>query len=180
MVKKILVPIDGSQQADKALDVAIEIAQEENAKIMILHVIERKPLFFGPYPYAGTSGHWIGGYPGYIYPSQFPEWAKEYDENTQEYSSDYFTKIIEQLKIGKGRKVDISYMIVPGKAAEKILEIAKEEEFDLIVMGSTGIGSIGRFLIGGTSSRVKENADIPVKIINENGEEVEPKKGLLQ
>jgi nucleotide-binding universal stress UspA family protein len=71
-------------------------------------------------------------------------------------------------------------MIAPGKAAEKILEVAKEEEFDLIVMGSTGIGSIGSFLLGSTSSRVKANADVPVKVINEDGDEVEPTKGLLQ
>ena len=147
MIKKILVPIDGSKPADKALDMAIKIAKEERGKIVLLHVIESRPLIFGPYPYAGKSGHWIGGYPGYIYPSQFPEWAIEYNKNIQEYSSDYFTRIIEQLKMGKGEKVNLSYKIVPGKAAEKILEVAMEEEFDLIVMGSTGIGSIGRFLM---------------------------------
>lgn len=87
--------------------------------------------------------------------------------------------MVEQLKLSEGDDVDIQYKVVPGKPAEKILEIAEEENVDLIVMGSTGIGSIGKFLLGGTSSRVKANADVPVKVYNENGDEVEPEQGLL-
>jgi len=65
----------------------------------------------------------------------------------------------------KGDKIDISYRIVPGKPAEKILQVSEEEDIDLIVMGSTGLGSIGRFLLGGTSSKVKANTNIPIKNI---------------
>lgn len=177
---KILVPIDGSEQADKALDKAVDIAKKEGESgIMILHVVERNPLVFGSYPYVNRPLSWIGGYPGYIYPSNFPVWAKRYDENKLEYSKDYFTQVVEQLKLSEGDNIDISYKVVPGKPAEKILEQVEEEDIDLIVMGSTGLGSIGKFLLGGTSSRVKANADVPVKIINEDGEEVEAEGGLL-
>jgi len=98
MIKKILVPIDGSVQADKALYKAIVIAKENEAKLMILHVIERRPLIFGQYPYVDTPLNWLKGYPGYIYPDSYPDWTIEYGENIQKYSSDYFTKVIEQLK----------------------------------------------------------------------------------
>lgn len=178
-MNKILVPIDGSKQADEAINYAMKIAEEEEAEVKILHVVERRPTIFGPYPYTNTSIPWLMGYPGYIYPEDFPEWARENEEEFQEYSKDYFTQVLKQIKLEKSEKVEVTYQIVPGKPAEKILEISEKEAFDSIVMGSTGLGSVGRFLLGGTSSRVKANSNIPVKIINEKGEEVEPEEGLL-
>ena len=64
-------------------------------------------------------------------------------------------------------------MLSQGKPASKILDVIDEREYDLIIMGSTGLGDVGRFLLGSMSSRVKANSEAPARIFNGEGGEIE-------
>lgn len=174
MVNKILVPIDGSEEADVALRKALEIAKDENAKVTIMHVIERRPIPMVPYPYAAYpyARARIMGRSGYGIPSGYPIWANRFDEQLDEHTVEMFKEVKEKIEeIAPDIEKDI--LIQPGKPSETILDVAKENDYDLIVMGATGLGDIGRFLLGSVSSRVKKNSEIPVRIFTSDGEEIE-------
>ena len=55
--------------------------------------------------------------------------------------------------------------MITGRPADKIVELAKEEGFDLIVLGSRGLGNIKEFFLGGVSDRVADEAPCPVLIV---------------
>lgn len=62
-------------------------------------------------------------------------------------------------------KLKISSKLLEGRPSDRIIEAAKEGNFDLIVMGSRGLGGIKRFFLGSVSDRVADEAECPVLIV---------------
>lgn len=136
MISRILVPIDGSEYAYKALDWALDLADKYSANIELLCVIP-------------TTAFALVG------PSE-----KELQERAEEILKEALNKT---KKIKPNLK--ISTKILVGRPAEKIVEVAKEGGFDLIVMGARGLGGIKEFFLGSVSDRVADEAQCPVVII---------------
>lgn len=171
-MKKILVPIDGSEQADMALTRALEIAEKEGADLDIFHVVERYPLPYGTYPFTNYPLGWVRGMPGFKDPRMYPKWASSFTDKYVEHSEHYFGQALDKINETKSDEVVTNLEITTGNPVDRILEKAEDGDYDLIVMGSTGLGAIGRFLLGSVSSRVESEIDIPVKLFNKDGEEV--------
>lgn len=138
MIKSILVPIDGSRHAEKALTYALEMAEKCEAGIEILTVV----------PEVVSS----------------PDWMKEYTEKMKEKSEEMLS---ESFRMAKEIKPDIniSKRLEEGLTVEKILEIAERGNHDMIVMGSRGLGFVKGFLLGSVSNKVVNHAEIPVLIV---------------
>ena len=138
MIKSILVPIDGSRHAEKALTYALEIAEKCEAGIEILTVV----------PEVVSS----------------PDWMKEYTEKMKEKSEEMLS---ESFRMAKEIKpdIDISKRLEEGLTVEKILEIAERGNHDMIIMGSRGVGFVKGFLLGSVSNKVVNHAEIPVLIV---------------
>ena len=64
-------------------------------------------------------------------------------------------------------KVKVSKKMLKGRAADKIVETANDGGFDLIVIGSRGLGGIKEFFLGSVSDRVADEAKCPVLIVKE-------------
>ena len=128
-IRRLLVAIDGSAQANKALDHAVAIAKNFGAKITLLHVEESK-LF-----------------------DLKPEIAKKVGEEI----------LLEAESRLEGVSFDKS--LKPGDPVEIILKMAWLGNFDLIVMGSRGISSIKRFLLGSVSADVSMHARTSVLLV---------------
>ena len=64
-------------------------------------------------------------------------------------------------------KLKVSKQLLTGRAAEKIVETAKQGNFDLIVIGSRVLGGIKEFFLGSVSDGVADEAPCPVLIIKE-------------
>jgi len=62
--------------------------------------------------------------------------------------------------------LNITKKIVVGKAAEEILKLAENENFDLIVMGRRGFSNFERFFIGSITQKVLASSACPVMVIN--------------
>ena len=62
-------------------------------------------------------------------------------------------------------RLTITQSIVQGRPANQIVEAVKEGNFDLIVMGSRGIGGIKGVLLGSVADRVADHAECPVMIV---------------
>lgn len=69
--------------------------------------------------------------------------------------------------VAKGRDLDVtvSFLIWDGPAGEAIVEVARNEQVDLVVVGSHGRGAVGRFLVGSVSEHVVRHAPCPVLVV---------------
>ena len=69
--------------------------------------------------------------------------------------------------VAKGRElgVTVSFLIWDGPAGEAIVEVARNEQVDLVVVGSHGRGAVGRFFVGSVSEHVVRHAPCPVLVV---------------
>ncbi len=79
-------------------------------------------------------------------------------------------EIIAQDLVERGRRmgIGVSFLIWEGDPGESIIEAARAERADLIVVGSHGRGAVGRFLIGSVSDHVVRNAACPVLVVRQS------------
>ena len=73
---------------------------------------------------------------------------------------------VEELKEKAGYDINISLRVAEGHPADVILEIAKEEDVDLIVMGSSGKTGLDRFIIGSVAEKVVKGAKCAVLVVH--------------
>lgn len=140
MFNKILVAIDGSQNAFRALEYASDLAKKYGASITLIHVVER-PV----YPYVYAEGINLEGD---IYSTLREEGEKLLAEKKEE--------LIE-----KGLKTET--LLITGDPAGEVLKTSADH--DLIVIGSRGLGKLKTLLLGSVSTKVCQHAKKPVLII---------------
>jgi nucleotide-binding universal stress UspA family protein len=144
MFTNILVAVDGSIHAAKALDYAVELAEKYEAQINIVHVIPSLSAF-----------------------------SEKKDDKTDEHleaASIGFEKagknvLLEGEQIVKLAGIPVNTILKRGSAADKILEVADDVQSDLIVIGDRGLGSVTRFPFGSIVFKVSQYAKCPVLII---------------
>jgi|KBSSwiS6_1023812.scaffolds.fasta_scaffold37329_2 nucleotide-binding universal stress UspA family protein len=73
---------------------------------------------------------------------------------------------------GRAMGVQVNFLIWEGDAGESIVEAARSEQVDLVVVGSHGRGSVGRFFLGSVSDFVVRHADAPVLVVRARGDVV--------
>jgi nucleotide-binding universal stress UspA family protein len=138
--KNILVPLDGSKNSIRGLNMAIGLARQCQAKIMGICVIQRSP-----HP-AFRSARSI----------QYPEKPLLQDaESTLEFAQRHCAQngILFERKIAFG---DPGYIIV---------KFAKDKKFDIIVMGARGRGALKEIFFGSVSNYVLHKTNVPVLIV---------------
>ncbi|GAB6180475.1 universal stress protein [Desulfotomaculum defluvii] len=144
MYKKILVPLDGSERSTKALFHSVSLAQKYTAKITLMHVVPNLP------PYVNTAVDRLGHIPQSIF--------DELMRNGKDMLDQYVSSISD-------KNIDTDKFIVMGQPADEILEKANQENYDLIVIGSRGLGEIKGYIMGSVSNRVSRHAPCPVLIV---------------
>lgn len=151
MIKRILVSVDGSEPSKKALDYALDLAEELGAEVLILSVVPPVVLpIFSEEP----------GVTPIIT-------ARDIDRYNLKLRATFENVLSEALKRARSRKPDlkVSSKLVDGRPADKIVEVAEDEGFDLIIMGSRGLGGLREFFLGSTTKRVADHCTCPVLII---------------
>ena len=148
MFNKILVPIDGSEQSYRALNIAMDLAKRYLAKVTLVSVAQ---------PYIVTSQY-------SPQPMLTPIPTTSYDENIENAHKKILANAYDEAK-KINSEIKISKELLNGRPADKIIEIAKEDGFDLIVIGSRGLGGIKEFFLGSVSDRVADHAPCPVLIV---------------
>lgn len=132
MYKSILVPIDGSIQSRKALEVAANLIDREQGLLHVLNVQD--------HPLAGdTLGHATGA----------P--APNADEIAQSSGQSVIDSVRKGLPLESGR---VRFVVRSGRPAEVIVAEAKRLGTDAIVIGSRGASDIGSLVMGSVSHRV--------------------------
>lgn len=150
---KILVPHDGSQMSDKALAHAAYISKISGGQIDLVHVLEHA-RDIPP----STILTLIG-------PDRPLDKAKE---NLKLIAETDARKMLEE-KVNfckkEGKADQVSYKIRIGKPVDEIVRIAEENDYDIVVMGSSRISSSIR-LLGSTTKGVINSIQKPVLIIH--------------
>lgn len=145
MYKKILVPLDGSELAKKALDQAEKLAKTFDAEIVLFQVVPYMPIY---------------GSPELVTPLIV-------DEKQKEAAEKYLFDLAEDLK-KKGFKV--TPMVKTGQqVALEIIDFAKESGADLIVMSTSGRSGITRWVLGSVAHKVLTRAETPILLIRAKG-----------
>ena len=141
MMKKILVPVDGSEHARKALETACDFALKFGAAICLLHVVSPPPALFHEGAFA------------------LPDVQKLLEEDG--------AKFIETAKRETKRRgvKDVQSTVVQGDPATGIIKFARAEDVDMIVIGSRGLTGIKEFVLGSVSHRVTHLADCTVTVV---------------
>lgn len=145
-MKKILVPVDFSEQATFACKVAASIAHKTNSEIILLHMLDVPSTSVDP---AETS-NLRGG-------AQTIFYMKSIHKRFAEFKSQPFfegLKVIEHVKFHK--------------AFEGVIEESKKNDVDLIVMGSQGATGLKEMLVGSNTEKVVRQSYIPVLVIKQN------------
>lgn len=150
LIKKILVPIDGSEHANHALNFALEIAEKFSATIAILSVFH--------FIYIPISN--IEESQDFLPPEIYQEMLEEQKNQHKNMLSEALKKVIKT-----NPNLKISTKLVEGRPADKIVETAKQEEFDIIIMGNRGLGGVKGYILGSVSDRVADHASCPVLVV---------------
>jgi nucleotide-binding universal stress UspA family protein len=158
LFQKILVPYDGSKFSDKALENAIEIAKMSgsNTEVILLHITPHIPipLTFERPVYSAKTGKSIP------LTQYIQELTKEMEENA--------SKMLEEVrKKYADKEIKTENVLLHGYPPEKIIEFAKNERVDLIVIGSVGLSGLSKVkALGSVSRSVSEKASCPVLIMH--------------
>lgn len=144
MSGQILVPVDGSEHAFKALEVACRLADAENKAIRLLHVVPDKRIPEGLKRYAKVEH--IHDPPAYLYETAIAE------------------SILNEARaraaaIGVDR---VECSVEHGDASTGILDAAVRDKVDTIVLGTRGLSDIQGIVLGSVAHKVAHGADCRV------------------
>jgi len=160
---KLLIPIDGSTASINALKKAIEIAKSYNFTMKLISVVDINNL-----PNYSRNDKFWRQVDGSII-THDARLLKENDAVTKmkENAAELLEDIVSEFDLA-GISVEKSVLV--GEPSLEILKTAKNEKFDLIVIGNRGFSKIKRFFIGSVTQRVISEASCPVLAIHEDVE----------
>ena len=146
MFQRILVPVDGSDQATRGLDAAVELAERFGGAILILCVYRHYSPLEASLSMVRGSGQ-----------------LDTPDEALKSYAKD-LVKEAKQRAIAAGAKV-VEAFAKRGHPARTIVAFAEEQKADSIVMGTRGLGDVGGFLLGSVSHKVTSMAKVTCVLV---------------
>ncbi len=147
MFKRILVPLDGSKRAERALHVATRIARAFGGSVMLVQVVNA-PIEFWPDLVAE------------------PDLVQSVIDTGQTSAQKYLTGIAASPEL-EGIKIET--IILFGPTAPTILSVAHSYHADLIVLCSHGYTGMTRWVLGSVAEKVVRYASIPVLVLREEG-----------
>ncbi len=149
MYKRILVPLDGSGLAEKALSHAKTMATACGpSELDLMFVVE--PL---------------GKSVVEAYADEDKEYFSQSDKKAQAWGNNYLKKVSQSLK--KDSITSKTFVLV-GKPADTILDFAAENSIDLIIMSSHGRSGFNRWAFGSVAEKVLKTSKSPVLIFKPN------------
>jgi nucleotide-binding universal stress UspA family protein len=146
MFKRILVPIDGSETSVLALQNAKELALKLESEIHLVHVVPDVPL---------PIGDPIGGYSAFDY-TTLAKSLEMTGKQTLSEATEFLKPLVPRIHLHHAHGNRVQALI---------LETAREQQVDLIVMGTHGYGGLSYLLLGSVAQAVSHHASIPVLLV---------------
>lgn len=147
-IKTILFPTDFSNGARAAMDHAISLAKDYQAKLILLYVIQDISIAEWYIPSSISAGELI----------------EDMQKSAWQEMDKWIAEVTKQVK-------DVEKMVVRGVPFVEIIQTAKERNADLIVIGTHGRTGIDHMLFGSTAEKVVRKAACPVLTVRIAGKE---------
>jgi nucleotide-binding universal stress UspA family protein len=144
--KRILVPMENEQQQEPALTHAQQLAQSTGATVILAWLV----------PVAASGEHFF---------QQIQVEPGSSGARRKKRGEEYLAQAVRPLQ-DKGVDVESSVVVTPLAPEEAIVNLALEEEIDLIIMATLSQSSVGRFLLGSVEDKVRRRSPIPVLFVN--------------
>lgn len=136
-IAKILVPLDGSKTSSNGLDTAIFLARQCGATITGLHVVS-------------------------IYPQHLGDLVTPLKAKLVKDAE----KFMEQAKVKSAQNgIVFHHKIIYGDPQSDVINFVKQNKFDLIVIGSRGLGGIKEAFLGSVSNAIVHKSHVPVLVV---------------
>jgi nucleotide-binding universal stress UspA family protein len=140
MFKTVLVAVDGSEHATKALDIASDLAQRYGARLIILSVYRHHSALEDTHTLVRGSDE-----------------VEAPDVTLGRFAREMVDTALARARVNGAPEVE--GLVRRGPPARTIVQIAKERAAEAIVMGSRGLGDVGGFLLGSVSHKVSSLAE---------------------
>jgi nucleotide-binding universal stress UspA family protein len=140
-MKKILVPVDGSDVSRRALRYAAALAHRLKASLLIVHVQEA-PLYYGELSV-------------YVPRGRFEKMQRDYSRSVLDAAAQVM------------KRADVRYAseALKGPVGSTIAKRARARKCDGIVMGTRGMGAVGNLIMGSVATQVLHHATVPVTLV---------------
>ncbi|MAU08716.1 MAG: hypothetical protein CL607_02750 [Anaerolineaceae bacterium] len=146
--KTIVVPIDGSGWSERAIPHAADIARNNDAEIILLHVLRPPASEY-------TDQIALGGG----------------EEQLQQIREEMKQKLIALRNGLRAQGIDARVQVIEGVGvASLICDFINDQDVDLVVMSSHGRSGISRFIFGSVAQKVMQDVNVPVMIIRPDRE----------
>jgi nucleotide-binding universal stress UspA family protein len=136
MFTKVIWATDGSEHADRAMPLAVQVAKADGAELHVVHVVEKL---------VGTR---VAGMDALVNEDEIKDKVK---------------RQAKAIAAERGVKTSIQVVAALGNhVADRIAEVAQDGGADLIVVGTRGHGALGAFVLGGVTQRLLHVSPCPV------------------
>jgi nucleotide-binding universal stress UspA family protein len=154
-VRRILVPVDFSERSIKAANYALELARTLKAEIKLLHV------------WFNSSGETFIFNEMFAFQTNLEPVMREMEKDALRQLNDLSETLLQRVRAERMRGVSVKVDLVRGSTIESILEIAREYQPGLIVMGTRGKNKDSLQFLGSTASKLLSKSKVPVMVIPE-------------
>ncbi len=144
---KILLAVDGSACSDAAVEEVTKRPWPPESEVKVITAAET-PAIVGMEPWAPS-----------------PEYFEELEKSIREAAKVVIESALLKLKTGEDKTLKVSGEIIQGPPRQVIVEEAEHWGADLIVMGSRGLGTWNRLLLGSVSNSVVHHAKCSVEVV---------------
>lgn len=148
-MKKILVPCDFSTPAANAFRLAMDIAAQAQGSVCLLHVLDQPML-----------------YDSLI----MPVMAYEEDAQNQRHAEikKKFEKVLSHHSGHADSHISVTTAIAEGDPIKTILEYIRNQDIDLVVMGSRGASGLKEYFVGSNAEKIVRSSPAPVLIVKDH------------
>ena len=150
MFRKILVPLDDSEEARAALPVAVDLARHFGGTVLLLEMVRTGDATLGLAADVASGA--------LTDPSVFSAEVAA----RQTVAEGYIAAVADELH---EQGIDVAYAVGTGSEGAGIVEAARREAVDLIVMATHARGGLGRLVFGSVTDHVIRHAHVPVLAI---------------
>lgn len=139
-MKKIIVPIDFSEHSEYALEAAVKLAKPNNSEILALHMLEMSDSVLNS------------------------------TDSEQNQKAIFFLRLAEKrfnefLDKPYLKNANVTPIVKHFKVFSEVNDVAKENNADLIIMGSQGTSGLTEIFVGSNTERVVRHSEIPVLVL---------------
>lgn len=139
-IKKILVPIDGSDASKNAVDYGVEMAKAHEAELILVSIAD---VNSAAYPIMGVT-------------------LDKYGFSTIKKKAEV---LVDAAKTSIPEGVSFSTRVETGIPGSAIASLVEEEKADMVIMGNSGKGSVSSFVMGSVSQYVIHHVKCPVLVV---------------